>query len=300
MAFNTTYDLVTNREDLSNQLIKKGDNTALLLSSLEKVRKAKVTNIKHEWSEFTIRAGAANAQVENFTPTIASVVPSKVNNYLQIYQTAFGISNTQLDTPTVAGIRDQFAWTAEQQFTALRKDINYALIENTVAVTGPVGTAREMQGMFGAITSNTSTPAASTSVIVESDLIALVRKIVDATGETRNLVCHTGSKTIERITAFTGLGKTQFVTDESDKHNIKVNIIITNFGNIKLITDGQVGNTRLGLFDFSTWALAYARTPKLKRLPEATDGRSAYWVTELTLEYLYEAANAKMTNLANT
>jgi len=301
MAFNTSYNHVTNREDLTSKIVSKGDQTTTLLSSLEMVKKEKVTKIKHEWSEFTVRAGADNAQVENFTPSTSSVVPVRVYNYVQRFSTSFGISNTQLEVNNVAAIKNLFSWTADQQFLALRKDINYTLINSVASVSGAAATASRMLGMFGAVTTNTSTPAATTSVFTESEFINMAKQVVIATGETRDLSCHTGAVNVGRITDFTGVGKTQYVQEGSTgKHNRLVNLLLTNFGNIKIVTDTAVGDSQIGMFDFNTWALAYARTPKLAKLPEATDGKSSYWVTELTLEYLHEAANAKMTGIATS
>lgn len=298
MAFNTVYDFVTNREDLTKDLVLKGAHQTPLFSALKLARTKPVTNIKHEWSDYTLAAGADNAQLQNFTPTTTSTVPVRRYNYIQIFQKAFGIANTQLQGMQTAGINDLYKWTADARFTELGKDIEYALINSTASVSGSAGTASRLAGMFAATTTNTVAPSATTSVFTEDEFVELVRKCFDQTGTGSDLQAHTGSLNIKRITNFSGLGKTQFVDEETKVHNRLVNYVVTNFGTIKLVPNLNVGNSTIGLFNMDTWALAIKRPPELIALPSSTDGKSAYWVMEMTVEFLNETANAKMTGIA--
>ncbi len=300
MAFNTSYDYLTNREDLTNELVRKGANQTPLFSALKLGRTKPVTHIKHEWSDYTLAAAADNAQLQNFTPTTTSTVPTRRANYIQIFQKAFGISNTQLKGMNTAGVNDLYKWTADGRFTELGKDVEYALINSTGSVSGAASTASRLCGMFAATTTNTSAPAATTSVFTEDEFVELVRKCFDQTGEGSDLQAHTGSLNIKRITNFTGLGKTQYVDEETKVHNRLVNYVLTNFGTVKLVPNLNVGNGSIGLFNMDTWALAVKRAPELIALPSSTDGKSAYWVFEATIEYLNELANAKMTGIATS
>lgn len=302
MAYQQTYDYVTNREDLTNKLILKNDNTTKILNALQKMRVEKVTNKKHEWSGYVLKDGGANAQVENFTylDTSTSVAPSRLYNFTQIFGKAFNISYSQLEMSELAGVKSHFQWAGDAAFMEFRKDINYALIENSATVSGGSDVPRQLIGIFGAITTNTSTPASTTSVVSESEFITSIRQCYDQTGDEAGLVCHTGSLNVVRITNYEGVGKTQFVDEATKVHNRMVNIILTNVGQVKLVTDNKVGNARMGFLNLDTWALAYARIPRLKPVAETTDGKAACWVAELTLEYLNEQANAKITGIATT
>jgi hypothetical protein len=202
----------------------------------------------------------------------------------------------------IAGVASELEFQSQAYLKALHRDINYALINSTGAVTGAAAVSAKFSGVFSSVATNKSHPTATTSVFIESELIAMIKSIFDQTGEVMsNLKCFANSGSINNILSFTGVGKTQYVTDNTNVHNRLVTLVLTNFGNISIIPDTMLSGTgNMAVMNMDYWAVAWKRPIKMIPLGITKDAKTAYWVTELTIEYLREKANAIMTGIVST
>ncbi|TFH50924.1 MAG: hypothetical protein E4H01_01175 [Lysobacterales bacterium] len=102
-----TYQAIGNREDLSN-MITNISPTETPFQSM--AGREKATSVKHEWQIDSLKAAAANAQVEGDTPSNTTVTPTtRVFNATQISSYAFNVSGTQRAVDP-AGRADELAY----------------------------------------------------------------------------------------------------------------------------------------------------------------------------------------------
>lgn len=256
-----------------------------------------------EWQDWALAAATANSAVEGFTPTTASIARNRRSNNVQIFSKAFQVADSILEGIDIAGIKSEYQFQADAAFTNMRRDIEWAFMNNSAAVTGTTAVAAVMCGVIGAITTNIiSASTTATSVFSESDFISGLSKIFAQRGVYADLDIHACPVDVARIMGFTGPGTaTKFlnVMPDTTVHQRTVSIIATNFGKCSIIPNNLLaGLGKMVYADMKTWALAVKVPPVLKALAKTTDSTSAYWKTEITLEWLNQSANALMSAIA--
>jgi len=300
MASLNSYTQIGRREDLIDKLVQLGDSKAKLVSSFK--MRTNTSTMLTEWQDYELATPTANAQVQGFTVTGTYTVRSRRSNYVQIMSTPVEVDDTTIENMNVAGVRNEWEFQTSTKFVEHKRDLEWALINNSTSATGVSATASasgQALGMFGAVTTNVSAPAASSSVFTEDEFIDLIRKIYDATGDPADgLQFHSGTLNVKRVTDFTGINKTMSVGPGDSVHNRQVTTILTNFGSVSLIPNIMVGNSKFGLFDFATWAYVSKVAPKFKLLGRTGDSQTGYWKSEWSLHWLSERSNATMSGIA--
>ncbi|MBD9528981.1 DUF5309 family protein [Paracoccus sp. PAR01] len=146
----TTSGRVGNREELSDYVDRITPEETVIYTM---AGKESASSIQPEWEIETLRAPAANAQVEGDQYTYnAQTTPIRVKNPMQILRESWIISKTQ-DAVDNAGKAEQ---TAKKRLIAginLRRDAEFAIVSNTASVA--TGT-RLLGGLPSWLTSNVS------------------------------------------------------------------------------------------------------------------------------------------------
>lgn len=302
MAPQSSYSTIGIREDLVDKLVRTGDGEAPFLSALQKRTTVAATNKLHEWQDWALPAPTNNSAAEGFTPITASTARNRRSNRVQIFSIGFNVADSVLEGVDIAGIATEYKFQADCAFTRLRRDIEWAFLNNGAAVSGTSAVAATLAGPFSLISTNISSAASASSVYTESEFIASQRSIFAARGVQSDVEVFMAPIDVGRIMAFTGVhstGKMQMTTETSKIHNRTVSIVVTNFGKMSIIPNQMLAAVGKMLFaDAQTWALAVKVAPKLKALAKTTDSTSAYWKTELTLESLNESANSQISAIA--
>ncbi len=300
MASLNSYTQIGRREDLTDKLIQLGDSQAKLLTSFK--LRTRTHTMLTQWQDFTLAAPTQNAQIQGFTVTGTYTPRNLRTNSVQISQRPIKVDDTTIEGMTVAGVRSEWEFQSSVAFTQLKRDIEWGLIHNSASTTGASATAAASAlalGMFGACTTNSYAPAATSSVFTEDEIITMLMDINSNTGDPGDgLELHTGPLNIKRIMNFTGLQKSQVVGPKDTIHNRTVTIITTNFGNVALVTNIMVGNGLVGVFDFNTWGFVEKVAPVMKKLGRDGDSTTAYWKTEWSIHWLSERSNAVMSGIA--
>jgi hypothetical protein len=263
-----------------------------------------ISGNRAEWQDWALPTPTNNSAIEGFTPATATVARNRRSNYVQIFSKAFTVADSVLEGLDIAGIKSEYQFQADAAFTALRRDIEWAIMNNTTTgVSGTISVAPQMAGPFGTITTNSSAPAASTSVLTETEFITNLKKIFTKRGVFVTLDAHCDPVNVLTVMAFTGpstTGKFLMVSENTTVHNRQVSVIVTNFGKVSIVPNNLLAGLGKMLFaDMQTWCMAVKVPPKLKALAKTTDATTAYWKTEITLESLNESANSFMSGLAS-
>jgi len=292
-----SYGDTSRREDLIDIIGNISPTDTPFVSGLP-VKSA--TNTLHEWLTDSLAARAANAQIEGLGATIKDTLstPTRVVNVTQIIRKDGMVSDTQKAIDH-AGFNDIMAYQVAKKTKEWKNDLEYNSILSTID-TGQSGGARAMRGMISFISTNTSAmSSAALSETIYNDLL----EVCWAAGGNPDEV-YVGGFLKRKISDFTA-GSTKNV-QAADKRLVRaVDVYESDFGMQKVFLCRDLNSTgastaTLAAVDSQYWALAYLRKPQYTALPDDGGDRSRFKIIgEVTLECHAEAANGKITGLAN-
>jgi hypothetical protein len=314
-----TYQAVGNREDLSN-MIHNISPTDTPFQSMAK--KAKATNKLHEWQKDSLRAAAANAQVEGDTPSNTTVVPTtRLFNVTQISSYAFNISGTQ-QAVNPAGRADELAYQLVKYGKELKRDIEKNLTGNTAYAAGTSGTARVTGSLEAWISSNWTTQGVSVGASASpgfstTGVVAATDNTVTATVSEANVkaiigqcwedggkpdVIMVGKYNKQKLSAFSGLvGMTNNIFQKAGGQATliaAVDAYQSDFGALKIIPNRFSRDRTVSILDMEYWAVAYLRPFQSFPLAKVGDSDPRMILAEYALESREEAASGKVTDCA--
>ena len=294
-----TYQTVGIREDLIDIItnISPVENWFLKNSGTVKAKQT-----YHEWQTDALAAATANAIVEGEIASATAITPTtRLGCYTQILKKDFSVTDTN-EATVAAGRASEIAYQKAKFTKELSNDIEYALINNTACVSGASGTARQLKGVLGWITTNITT-GASTSGVNETDFNTVLG-LIWAQGGTEPYTALAGYVQKRYISAFTG-NNTRFNEIEKAKIQSTVNIYESDAGKV-VIQKHRVLNVapNLGtvviLGDMDLWRKAWLRQAGWEKM--ARTGSFQHWhiESELTLESLQEKGSGKLSGYKTT
>jgi hypothetical protein len=314
-----TYQAVGNREDLTN-LISNISPTDTPFQSMAK--KTKATNKTHNWQKDSLRAAAANAQVEGDTPSNTTVVPTvNLFNATQISSYAFNISGTQ-QAVNPAGRADELAYQLVKYGKELKRDIEKNLTGNTAYAAGTSGTARVTGSLEAWMSSNWTTQGVSAGASASpgfstTGVVAATDNTVTATVSEANVkaiigqcwedggkpdVIMVGKYNKQKLSAFSGLvGMTNNIFQKADGQATliaAVDAYQSDFGALKIIPNRFSRDRTVSILDMEYWAIAYLRPFQSFPLAKVGDSDQRMILAEYCLESREEAASGKVTDCA--
>ncbi|PDT47327.1 head protein [Sinorhizobium fredii] len=141
---------VGNREDLSDIVSRITPQDTPIYSM---IGKTKCTNTRPEWEIDSLRAPAANAQLEGDEYAYSAItVPTRVSNRTQIFREGWVVSKTQ-EAIDNAGSVEKIAEQKVKSAIHVRKDMELAIVSNTASVGGAT---RVLGGLPSWLTTNVS------------------------------------------------------------------------------------------------------------------------------------------------
>lgn len=284
-----TYTAIGNREDLIDVIVNISPTKTPVLSMTESVRAMATL---HEWQTDALNAPTANAAVEGFDSTGATITPtSRLNNYTQILTKDFVISGTQ-EIIRKAGRSSEIGYQTQKLTKELATDIEYALVINSATASGASGTARQLKGLNGWISTNSGSATANralTSAILDANL-----QLAWAAGGDPDVILSGGAQKIA-IAGFTN--NTRYIAADVAKLVNSIDIYQSSFGTLKTVLSHVMNTSKandLYCLDMSYWRKAWLRPVSLAELARTGDARRFQLVAELTLESLNEKASSRL------
>lgn len=212
----TTAGAKLNRESLSNVVsnITPRDTPLLSLMGRETAMATFET-----WGIDTIRAPAANAQLEGDTYTFnALAAPTKVGNHQQIMRESWVLSGSQ-EAVANAGNVEKIREAKIKAGVAIKKDTELAIVSNTASVAGAT---RVMGGLPSWLTTNVSrgsggsnggynTGTTLTVAATDGTQRAFTKTLLDATMQ----ACHSNGANV-KFAVMSPYVKSVFTTFMSD------------------------------------------------------------------------------------
>ena len=305
-----TFTAIGNREDLSDIIYNISPTETPFISA---IGKEKATGVLHEWQNDTLRAAAANAQVEGDEIAFTAVVPTtRVNNRTQISRTSVIVSGTQ-DTVNSAGRNNELAYQISKSSKELKRDMEVVLTANQSRAAGGAAAARTSSGLTSWIQANTSvgTNGANGAVggvdtpgvlrtdgtqraFTEAQLKDVVKQCWDSGGDPSMIML--GSFNKQKLSGFTG-GSTK-MSQATDKTLVAaIDIYESDFGSMTVVPNRFSRNRDCFVIQPDMWAVAYLRDFQMLDLAKTGDAQKKAMLAEYTLVSKNEAASGAVFDL---
>ncbi len=307
-----TYDVTTNREDLSDAIYRISPVDTPFVSAIPK---AKASAVLHEWSTDAVDStNTSNARLEGDALSRASATsPARKQNYCQISSRDATVSGTQRAT-NPAGIDDMLAYQMSKKSLALRKDIEAMALGNTGQVAGNTTTARVIRSFNAWISSNgsrgangadsTAATAAATDgtagdlrTLTEVMLKDAIKDAFDDGGEPNMLLVGSYNKQI--ISGFAGRTSAQQIVDAKQILGA-ASLYASDFGDIKIVPNRTQRGRDAYLVDPSKVAIAYLRAFEPQEIGRVGDAVTRDIISEWTLEMRHPDAHALIADLTTS
>lgn len=155
-----TYDLIGIAEDVEDAIFNISPTETPFLTM---AKRKTATATLHQWQTDSLGAAAANRQVEGDDATYATATPTTMlTNYTQISRKTLIVSRTA-DTVRKHGRAKELARLTVKYGKELKRDIEFALVQNQASSAGGSQTARSSAGLESMIAGNRIIAAGNTT-----------------------------------------------------------------------------------------------------------------------------------------
>lgn len=155
-----TYTAIGNREQLADAIYMITPEDTPLMTLLGRQG---IDGTHPEWQTDRLAAPSANAQIEGDTWNFAAFLPTqRVGNYTQISDKKIAVTRTQ-EKMVKAGRKSELKRELKKQGTVLKKDMEYAILQNKASVAGNSSTARQLAGFPAWCTTSVARGATGTN-----------------------------------------------------------------------------------------------------------------------------------------
>jgi hypothetical protein len=304
-----TFDVVGNREGLIDAIYKTDTAETPLLSA---IKKGKAISTLHEWQTDDYGSAGTNYTKEGAVADAESfVATARLTNYTQILSKTAFVTGTQMSM-SHAGVADEMAYQVEMRTMRLKKDIEFALLDNNVKVagTGNDSAAREMGGLPTYIITNydangataptsgnglTAWTGGTAVALTEGRVKAVLADMYDSGGNADMIICTAAQK--QTISSFSGNG-TRFIMADSNKLQAAYDIYASDFGQIKVAPCRHGETAMTYILDTSMLKWAVLRDFQVNDIASTGDYKGKQILVEGTLEVCNEKAQGLIVNVA--
>lgn len=146
-----TYDLVGTSEDVEDAIFSISPEEHPLLTM---AKRKEASAILHQWQTDSLAAAATNRQIEGDDASFTTATPTTMlSNYTQISRKTLIVSRTA-DRVRKYGRAREFARLTVKYGKELKRDIEFALVQNQASSAGGSATARSSAGLESMIAGN--------------------------------------------------------------------------------------------------------------------------------------------------
>ena len=302
-----TYTAVVNREDLSDMVYMISPTETPFLSGCGR---GKAASTLHEWTTDVLATAANNAVIEGDDSSAGVVNPgTRVTNRTQISKKVVRLSGTQQAVNSAGNLYTMGKQMAKAS-AELKRDIEFALTQNTTAVVGAAGTARQTRGLEGWVATNNSlgsggaapnptsntAPTDGTQRTLTEAMIKTVLQACWMSGGNPDTIMLGGVQK-QLFSTFNG-GGTQFGNLDDKKLISAIDVYVSDFGTLKLVPNRFQRARTAFVLEMAKWKVAYLRPFTTEDLAKTGDSDAKHLIAEYTLEAANEAASGAVRDLS--
>lgn len=263
---------------------------------MSRIGKGVATHRTHEWLTETLQAAdSGNAVIEGATAAYASgdvTERVRIANYTQTSRKVFSSSYTE-DAVKKAGVEGtEFDHQRMLKTKELARDMNSVLI-NQASASGASATARTLNGILTAITTNTG--SSNSLPLDETNFNVVLQNIWTQGGKPNAVYCSGFNKrTISNWSA----PLNRNIDAAGKKRIVSVDTYDSDFGKMEIYLDRQMPTTQIAILEEQYWKTAFLRPLFFEEVGKVGGQRRGYVESEYTLEYLAENSSGKITGTA--
>lgn len=306
MATYTTYDTVGIKEDVSD-IISNIAPTKTPFQTM--IGKGKTSNRQFQWLEDSLRAVQANAKVEGFEASDATLTPPTLrSNYTQIMEKTIKVAATE-DAVDQYGRAKETAYQLSKAAEELKRDKEHAYVGLAQAATAgdSTSTARLTASAASQVTNATNryftgaaTPLGGTTgtaaALTENAILAAGQAVYNQGGEASVLMIKPADSLI--VAGFTGAsGRQREFSGDTKKVVNVVDLYVSPFGEYKVVLNRFQKTTDAWLLDPEMWEDVTLRAWTREPLAKSGDSSKHMIVGEYGLKHKNFAGDALITNL---
>ena len=276
--------------------------------------KSEATQTLHEWQTDTLASPAENAALEGAdTTAFSESFTTELSNKTQILRKGINVSGTA-QAVKQAGVSRQYAYQMALRTRELKKDVEYALLQNKVArADNGSSEGRLMTGLPCWMQTNyatedgtraslpgTACTAGTTRVPTEAMLKALLTDIYNAGGNPDQIMMAPDIR-VKMSEVLSG-GTTRMEKAERRKATAVIDVYVSDFGALKLVPNRvqafePFSKTCAFVLDPQYWKVAYLRGFTEERLAVTGDSLKGHVLVECTLEARNDASSGVLADL---
>lgn len=301
-----TFGAVGNREELADVIYNIAPEETPFVSS---IGKGKASSTFPEWQTDSLASAANNKVEQGNQAAVAATTPTKrVGNRTQISEKTFGVTGTQ-EVVDKAGRKSEVAYQKAKKMVELKRDIEFAAINNGTAVAPASGVAPQARGVAGWLMTNNSlgatgvAPNADTNVaptdgtlrtFTEAMLKDVAQKCWEQGGDPSMLFVPGALRAT--VSGFTGAA-TKFDKTEDKTLYATVEVYVGDFGRYSIVNSRHQRARDVFLIDPKQFELLTLRAMKPTPLAKTGDAENYMINTEWTLKSKQDAASGAIRDL---
>lgn len=309
-----SYDLVGLAEDVEDVIFNISPTETPFLTM---AKRKKVSATLYQWQTDALAAAAANRSIEGDDSTYATASPTTMlSNYCQIAKKTVMVSGTA-DAVRKYGRKEEFAYQIAKKGKELKRDIEFALVQNQVSSAGGSGTARSSAGIESMIAANRilgtgnttgTTPGYAAGVwgavtdgtaatMVETDLVSALEAAWQDGGDTSIVMVNSTLK--KRIASFAGASAYAGVSVNQGRTAQGVvvggvDLYISDFGEHKIMLNRYMRTGTVLCLDPEYVSVGFLRPIKFEERAKTGDATRGELLCEFTLVADNPDAHAKI------
>ena len=301
-----TFSAVGNREALADAIYNIAPEETPFVSA---IGKGKASSTFPEWQTDGLAAAVNNKVEQGNQAAVAAVTPTKrVGNRTQISEKTFGVTGTQ-EVVDKAGRKSEVAYQKAKKMVELKRDIEFAAINNGTAIAPAADVAPQSRGLTGWLMTNNSlgatgvAPNADANLpptdgtlrsFTEAMLKDVAQKCWEQGGDPSMLFVPGALRAT--VSAFTGAA-TKFDKTEDKTIYATVEVYVGDFGRYSIVNSRHQRARDVFLVDPNQFELLTLRSMKATPLAKTGDSENYMINTEWTLKSKQEAASGAIRDL---
>ena len=296
-----TFGAVGLRESLADEIYNINPEETPFLSS---IGKEKGSAQLEEWQTDALAAAANNKVEQGNEATFSAITPTvRVGNRMQISEKTYAVTGSQ-EAVSKAGRKSEIAYQDAKKMVELKRDIEFACLQNTTAIAAAAGVAGQARGVAGWLATNNSlgatgvapNPVSNTAptdgtlrTLTEQMLKDVAKLAWEQGGNPTKLFVPSALRAT--VSGFTG-GATKFDKTEDKTLNATVEVYVGDFGRYSIINSRYSRARDIFLLDTDMYSLMTLRPMKGEDLAKTGDSKKRMINTEWTLKAKNEASSA--------
>lgn len=322
MATYFTYSSEGIREDLADVIYSIAPEETPFMSN---VGRKQVSNTLFEWQEDTLAAAGDSAIIEGGAATSTQTAPKRMQNYAQVNAKRVTISGT-LEAVDKAGRNSELQYELARKSSELKRDMEFALTQNQIAVAGDASTARKTAGLESWLRTNTSRGSGGTTdgadptlsgttsgfpnaaptdassdaerAFTETLLKTVIQEVWTEGGDPSILMVGASNK--QTVSGFAGIAAQRYMAPNDAPSTIigAADVYVSDFGSVQVVPNRFQRNRTAFVLDPEYAEVGYLRDFEIQELAKTGDAEDRQIIVEFGLQVSNEKAHGVIADLS--